>query len=1131
MVLLPYLLQATELVNHVPKHANPQSYIASFGVTNLHLVWGLPLHNQAELDTLLADLYNPASTNYHKFLSPTEFATRFSPTEVEYAKVIAFAQSNGFIVTKRHANRFILEVDGTTPIVERGLGVKMGTYHHPDGRTIYAPNKNPLIPSGIDVQDIQGLTDDNKPKPASVIKEAGSATAGSYTGLFIGKDFRKAFAADTSMTGSGQLVGLVEFDGYYAADITKYATKAGIAVPAITKVLLDGMTGSAGTDNSEVALDIDMSMSLAPGAGIVVFEGQSANTILGAMVARTDIKQFSCSWIWSGGINQSTDNLFKQMAAQGQSFFQASGDSDGYRPGLIPAPSDSPYITLVGGTTLSTDNSGNYVSETVWNWAYNPNGTLGSSGGVSGNYTLPYWQQGVSTAVNGASTTMRNVPDVAMPADKIFVIYNNGTANELGGTSCAAPLWAAFTALVNQQATQSGKPSIGFLNPALYALAQTSAYASVLHDITVGNNFVSNSVVGYYAKPGYDLCTGLGSPVGQATINALSGTSGATTSFTGAIQVSVNTGGTWLLDGVSYASGAVVTGLTPIVHTLSFPAVSGWQAPTNRTILAFAGSTNTQYYNYTQASVVQVNITPSQAVAAGAGWYLDGTGSKHPSGSIVTASVGTHTVVFSTATNWQAPSSMTIATVGGVTNVFSNVYSLQNGWLKVTLTPTNIVNSVNWVVNGNVLNSGNLLTLPAGVYPINFTPVAGWYSPSNANITVSGNKTNAVSFAYKQIPVGNIKVTVNPVGQWALDGGSYRSSGTLSNVVAGTHQMSFLGIQTWLTPTNRTIVIPTNATLTLTYTYMPVSGTYAGLFYNTNEVSVVDSGAIWLQIFTNRTISGKLQILTNTWSLTGSLSDNGTFSCTSAIPIQTLNMNPDARGITGQLGLSGRTQVLSAFSTPYTGSNKTTNSGNYTLVLPGDSTMGYGFGALNIASNGFTSFTGMLADGTACSTTNSLNYKNEMAWYIPLVNQGVFLGWSTVTNQSISDLQGVAYWSMPSSPNSFTFPAGFTNYVNIYGSKYSVTSTNMLRYKFTMSFASPDGTLNQSNFCYFGSGNKFTNAGPAACSMIVSTNGMFSGTVSFPSNQIPFGGVIYEKLYGGYGLFPWAHYTGSLNLY
>ena len=176
------------------------------------------------------------------------------------------------------------------------------------------------------------------------------------------------------------------------------------------------------------------------------------------------------------------------MAAQGQSFFSASGDDDAFT-GLIPFPGDTPYITEVGGTFLNTVSAGGaYSSETVWN----RNNGIGSGGGISTQYTIPAWQQGINMASNLGSTTMRNVPDVALTADYVYV-RADGEDNSVGGTSCAAPLWAGFTALVNQQATANNGTTVGFINPAIYAIGQGRTIAPPSTTRPSGNNFSTSS--------------------------------------------------------------------------------------------------------------------------------------------------------------------------------------------------------------------------------------------------------------------------------------------------------------------------------------------------------------------------------------------------------------------------------------------------------------------------------------------------------------------------------------------------------------------------------------------------------------------------------------------------------------
>ena len=240
------------------------------------------------------------------------------------------------------------------------------------------------------------------------------------------------------------------------------------------------------------------------------------------MAASNTVKQLSA--LWSYPIDATSEQIFQQFAAQGQSFFNASGDYDAW-VGPIYTPCDDPYITIVGGTTLSTTvTNGPWAAETVWNWdiEYGPiEDGIGSGGGISTSYAIPNWQTNISMALNQGSTTYRNIPDVALTADNVYVVYGGGATGVFGGTSCATPLWAAFTALLNQRAVSSGKATVGFLNPALYALANTANYTNCFHDITTGNNTWSGSPSLFYAVTNYDLCTGLGTPNGTNLINAL----------------------------------------------------------------------------------------------------------------------------------------------------------------------------------------------------------------------------------------------------------------------------------------------------------------------------------------------------------------------------------------------------------------------------------------------------------------------------------------------------------------------------------------------------------------------------------------------------------------------------------
>jgi subtilase family serine protease len=253
---------------------------------------------------------------------------------------------------------------------------------------------------------------------------------------------------------------------------------------------------------------------------VIVYEGLTPDDVLNRMATDNLAQQLSSSW-GSPSIEETTDQIFQQFAAQGQTMFEASGDSGAY-VGPIGPPSDDPYVTVVGGTTLTTAGPGGaWLSETVWNWLSSSMGSGGSGGGVSTVYPLPRWQQGLSFSKCQGSGTMRNIPDVALTADNVLVVAEGGQQFYVGGTSCAAPLWAGLTALVNQQQAANSQPPLGFLNPVLYAIGKGAHYAAAFHDITTGNNTNYNSPAAFFAVPGYDLCTGWGTPNGSNFLGAL----------------------------------------------------------------------------------------------------------------------------------------------------------------------------------------------------------------------------------------------------------------------------------------------------------------------------------------------------------------------------------------------------------------------------------------------------------------------------------------------------------------------------------------------------------------------------------------------------------------------------------
>jgi kumamolisin len=600
------VLPSARLSGHVPAKALSKAvYLKKLDPeTQVPLTFMLPLRNREALEKLVQSIYDPADEqHYHRYLTSEEFASQFGPAQKDYDRVIAWAKRAGLSVTGTHPNRTLLNVSGSAAAVEKAFNVGLHHYQNPDGRIFYAPDNDPEVSGSIAsiVYGIVGLDSHavrhtyHRRKESTTLspdrKSPSHAFPSGPNGGYAPGDLLTAYnLTSVKANGSGQTIALFELGGYLASDISTYTSQFGLPPARLKNVAVDG--GSSGGPNPEVTLDIELALALAPQSEIYVYEGpNSEQGVLDTYnrIATDNLaKQVSTSW--GMGENESSaqslqaeEAIFLQMASQGQTIYAAAGDSGAYDdyPSMtlmVDDPASQPYVTGVGGTSLTVNaQSGVYGSETVWN---DGPGQGAGGGGISTVWPIPSWQANLHSA---SSMMFRNVPDVALNADPEtgYAIYYNGQWTIYGGTSCAAPLWAAFTACVNQELAANQQPALGFANPLLYKIGLGSSYTADFHDIVSGNN------QHYNAGMGYDNASGWGTFNGASLFSSLTNSSPQPTSTVLGVQMkhagSFTRGqtGTWRII-VSNAGSDPTSGTVTAVMTLpqglqyTSLAGSGW---------------------------------------------------------------------------------------------------------------------------------------------------------------------------------------------------------------------------------------------------------------------------------------------------------------------------------------------------------------------------------------------------------------------------------------------------------------------------------------------------------------------------------------------------------------------------
>ncbi len=563
------------LAGHVPPRARAEfdqgRVSPSLDLKHVTLTLAPSVQQQADLTSLLAAQQDPASPEYHHWLTPEEYAARFGANDADLTQIKSWLESQGLTVTGVARGRNWISADGTAAQVEQALQTEIHEYVV-DGKTHFANATEPSLPaafSGV-IRSIRGLNN-FRMKPAS-LRAPSNLASPDYTSTrgnhyLAPNDFATIYDINpiyaAGIDGTGQKIVVAGQTQINLSDIEEFRTSYSLAGNDPQVVFVPGTKdpGLSSTDLPEADLDLEWSGAVARNATIYfVYTNDVMDSIQYAIdqnLAPVITSSYGLCEAETGRADALTFQGWAQQGnAEGITWFNASGDAggadcdDSTNPGLgVDIPAAIPEVTGVGGTEFSegsgqfwNTSNGNgqssvlsYIPETTWNDSATDGQPSASGGGASTFFTKPSWQTGPGVPSDNA----RHVPDVAFNASADhdgYLVYTGGQVQVYGGTSAPTPAFAGMIALLNQYQVSRGaqsSPGVGNLNPKLYALAQSASGA--FHDVTTGNNIVTVSCstrsrgctaspVGYSAGTGYDQVTGLGSLDAYAFFNSFSGT-------------------------------------------------------------------------------------------------------------------------------------------------------------------------------------------------------------------------------------------------------------------------------------------------------------------------------------------------------------------------------------------------------------------------------------------------------------------------------------------------------------------------------------------------------------------------------------------------------------------------------
>jgi hypothetical protein len=507
---------------------------------------------QNALHTMLAAQQDRGSSLYHHWLQPEEYGARFGADTENIAMLTSWLQMSGMtnVEVARGAN--FVSFSGSVSTLEAALHVKLHAYVV-DGERHYANTAPPVLPESLRgvVAGMQGLDNFSLHSRRQSAMPAYVSGAGGVQSLApgdIGTIYDMKPLYGMGVDGKGVRIAVVGAAVPSLADYRAYRGRFGLPANDFQTVVVPGsIAGNTEADTIEAALDLEIAGAAAPGAAIVYVQDEDVSMAVAYAIDHRLADVLSISYTGCelpGPEDLAYETLALQGAAEGMTWVSATGDSGA--AGCDPAgsavalsglavnlPASLPEVTAVGGTMFAGEGSKfwsgtnldngasvlTYVPETAWNGISDSQTVTASGGGVSRDFFKPGFQSSIADG-----TTGREIPDVAMAAEEMihpYLVISGGQILYVGGTSAAAPLFAGIAALVNGFLVSQGSiktSGLGNINPVLYRLQQTAP--AVFHDVTTGTNEVacapasadcSGASLGYAARPGYDMATGLGS--------------------------------------------------------------------------------------------------------------------------------------------------------------------------------------------------------------------------------------------------------------------------------------------------------------------------------------------------------------------------------------------------------------------------------------------------------------------------------------------------------------------------------------------------------------------------------------------------------------------------------------------